>query len=634
MRLTNTEKAYKIVKNYNGENNLIKYYKILYDKGILDINDFAIEYILSNYNYKPIIVNKTVKITSTFGEKLQEKYFLEFIPLKIKILKIIGEIGNSYHCYAQFRQSVKPQLMYINKNNILNPLFDDLNNNPINIDFDYFNKKTEKFGRKLKEHQIIGAQFLANKRKAIIADEPGIGKTTTMLVAAIGSGYKKILIICPASIKTTWKREIMYYADESEINVINGSKITDFKNFNIINYEIIQNFYEVPMEPEYETRELIDSDGKKSKYYVPVLIKNKKTGEYEQKYKKSIKKDNIKESLEKSPLFLANFDCVIIDEVHRLSKNKTRQYNHISDFLKKTKPKAIYLATGTPLTNRPINLYWILRLIDSDVSKDYKYYVKRYCGGKEHTKRDGSKWMNTDGATNLEELREKLKTVYIRRLASETGEMVGKKIIKRYYDLNDEQKIKYKKLWDEYLNAQNSEFENNEEYRELIEGGLVRKYLSNQMVEHTIELANNFISEGEKVVIITTYNDELEAIKDYYKDICVTYKGGMTSKEKDNAQDEFNQNPKIKVFIGQVIAAGVGISLQASHILIFNSYSWNASDNKQCMDRIYRLTQKIDVEIYYQLFTDSISEDMFEKVLYKEFIANELIKSENEKKES
>ena len=105
----------------------------------------------------------------------------------------------------------------------------------------------------------------------------------------------------------------------------------------------------------------------------------------------------------------------------------------------------------------------------------------------------------------------------------------------------------------------------------------------------------------------------------------------MTVKAKDKAEHEFMNNPKIKVFIGQIIACSVGLTLTVANKMIFNSYSWVAADNLQAEDRIYRITQKNDATCIYQLFTDSISQDMFEKVMTKEMIMNETIKAEKDK---
>ena len=337
----------------------------------------------------------------------------------------------------------------------------------------------------------------------------------------------------------------------------------------------------------------------------------------------------IQEKLANSPLFLEGYDCVIIDEAQKLSNNKSIRYKTISDFLKKANPEAIYLCTGTPLTNRPINLFHILKLIDADITKDYYYYIQRYCGGKKFTKKDGKEFWTMGDATNLEELREKIKNIYIRRLASETNEMVNKSVIRKYYDLTPKQQTEYNKLWEDYVAAQEEDKqEESEQYRQLVEGGLVRQYLAKEMVEHTIDMVDDIIDNGEKVVIITCFQEEMDMFKKHYGNKCVCYSGGMTTTQKDSAQNAFMTNPKVQVFVGQVIAAGVGLSLPIAKTLIFNSYDWVAANNKQCEDRIYRLTQTRDVECIYQLFNDSISQDMFDKVIYKELIMDTIIKSE------
>ena len=105
----------------------------------------------------------------------------------------------------------------------------------------------------------------------------------------------------------------------------------------------------------------------------------------------------------------------------------------------------------------------------------------------------------------------------------------------------------------------------------------------------------------------------------------------MTAKAKDKAVDSFMNNPNTTVFICNLTAASVGITLTASHYIIFNSYSWVSADNKQMEDRIYRLTQDKDVTCVYQMFTDSISKEMYDIVKNKELIAEEVIKTEKDK---
>lgn len=626
-KITDTERAYEILKTYNGKNNQILYDKYSVERRNYALNDFDVTYILNNYDFIPYELNKIVKISSDYGENLQKKYELDFIPEKIKITRVIGEMGESLHCYGQYRQSVAPSLMYIRKKYILAPIKNEENEEKIDVNFKKYDNITKKSGRKIKQVQKEGILFLLRNKKCVLADSMGTGKSLQSVIASIETKSDKILIICPASLKSTWKREISIYANDKDITIINGSEWNSDTKFTIVNYDILDNFYKIPYDISYET--IKDENGEEKR--VPKMIKNKK-GELIPKMRKSLKKDKIKECLEQSPMFLANFDCVIIDEAHKLSNNTSIRYKVIEDFLKRSNPKYVFLLTGTPLTNKPINLYNILKLIDAEVTHDYQYYVTRYCEGKKMRLRTGKEITLTGGASNLDELKEKIKHVYIRRMLTDMQDMVNKTIETRYYDLSRSQMTRYRELWDEYITAQQEQGKyDSEEYRQLVEGILVRQYLAKEMIPNTIQLANEKLEDDEKVIIICTFTEEINQLKKYYKDKCVIYDGKMSAKQKDKAEYEFMNNPKVKVFIGQIIACSVGLTLTVAHTLIFNSYSWVAADNKQAEDRIYRINQTKDVLCIYQLFNDSISQNMFDKVMRKQIISDNVIKSENDK---
>ena len=631
MKVNDVEKAYEIIKNYNGKNNFLLYlkYKITNNKDVL--SEYDIQYILNNYDFEPYIVNRVVKISTVLGRKLTEKYDIDFIPEKIKISSVIGEMGNSLHCYIQYRQSVNPVLAYVNKNDILNPL-ETVTTENIDVDFDYYDN-ISKDGRKIKELQKEGVKFLLANKKCILADSMGCGKTTQSIVSAMASKSKKILIVTTASLKTNWKRELMLYNDETDIQILNGSKDTiTNKKYIIANYDILSYYYEVPMETVYRTEIISNSKGETEELRYPVMIKSKTNGQMVEKKKKTIRKDIIKECLKNSPLFLNEFDCVIIDEAQKLSNNTSSRYMVLSDFLKRSKPNYVFLLTGTPLTNKPINLYHILKLIDAPICRDYRYYVNRYCDARTFRLKSGKEITTTNGATNLEELREKIKHLYIRRLLTEMTDMVDKHIITKYYDLSDKQTNEYRRLWQEYTEAQAEQGNyESEQYRQLVEGMLVRQYLAKEMVSNTIELVDQLLEEDGKVIIACTFTDEIEAFKKYYKDKAGVYDGRMLPKQKDKAENEFKNNPKVRVFIGQIIAAGVGLNLVVANKMVFNSYSWVAADNAQIEDRIYRLTQKKDVTCIYQLFNDSISQHMYETVMNKKHMMDTIIKSEQNK---
>lgn len=650
------QRAYEILDTYDvesGYNPYVKMIKRQYDKGGKVLNDFEVDYITKNFDYVPKDLNRTVGITNELGERLVEKYNLDFVPSKIRIERVIGEIGDSLHCYIKYRQSVPSFLAFISRKGILDTI-DKVEWKDFSVDLSSFDEKLSRLPvpRKLKQHQREGARFLLATKRAILADGMGTGKTTTSLVAAISAcpnDYDKILVITTASLKTTWRKEAEMYLDKRDVSVINGSEWEDCEKVTIINYDIAQRFYTVPEEPVYEDVEIKDSYGNVVDVIKkPVMVRNKSNGQMVQKMKKSRNKELISKNLRNSPLFLNDFKCVIIDEAHKLSNPKSIRYKTISDFIKKSKPEYLFLLTGTPLTNRPIQFYNVLSLINAEVCRDYNYYTTRFCGAREMHKKDGTTVRIMGEPQHLDELREKVKDVYIRRLASEIGDMVDKNIETIYYDLTETERAEYDKLWEMYLEGSNGEDvaigdeydsyfsdeekENEKEkYRQLIECGLVRQFLARCMISRTVEYVDSLIEDGEKVIIMTCYTSELEALKKHYGDKCVTYKGGMTTQQKDKAQDEFLNNPKKMVFIGNIVASSVGLSLQSARYVVFNSFSWVDADNRQAEDRAYRLTQSRDVSVVYEVFNDSVALDMLEKVLLKGRISDEIIKSENEK---
>ena len=378
------DKAYDILKTYEGKNNRILYLQRLYSLGQCVLGDFDVEYILNNYDFEPYMVGKTVKITREYGLKLQQKYELDFCPEKIRISSVIGEMGNSLHCYVQYRQSVPSQLMYVNKNSILNEL-EDVDWQSFEVDFTKVDKK-----RPLREHQKEGVKFLLANKKCILADSMGLGKTYQAICASVLGDFKKILIITTASLKTTWRKEIELVEPKENIQVINGSEWQSGYKFTIVNYDIAQRFYEVAEEIAYEIKEMPNADGTVTKVKVPITVKNKSTGKLEYKMKKSHKKEDIKEALKKSPLFLEQFDCVIIDEAHKLSNPKAKRYQVIEDFIKKSQIPYVFLLTGTPITKDTVKFYYLLKLIDANITKDCIYYMRTYCSAKKRNFRGKS----------------------------------------------------------------------------------------------------------------------------------------------------------------------------------------------------------------------------------------------------
>lgn len=663
--------AIDILRGYSGNNPYFLMLKRdIINKGNLNtLNAFNIEYIIENKDFAPKPINKIIKIADWYGEKKQKDWNTDFIPQKLRIVSLLGITSTTYHCYVQYRQSVEPCMAFIPKKAVLtNFTLPDWHDYP--VDFDRYDRlSTQKDpNRKLKLHQKEGVQFLLARKKCVLADDMGYGKTTTLAVAALEGNFDSILIICPASMKTTWKRELMWYVPERDITIIesyldknktelekylgykegkSGLSLSELQNeakevgkweenrFVIINYDILNEFYEIPA-----TRS----------------------------------KENIEKAYQNSPLLqyvAGKKSLIIIDEAHRLSNTTSDRYKIIKDLIKRGELDSIYLATGTPITNNPENYFNLLQLIGDPVAADREYYLKRYCNaieiplnGKEKAKRQAisnkfisnrrkNSWYElTDeekdelreiihksvrmhsipnGESNLDELRDRTAHIYLRRVKEDLQDLPNKTVHELFYDLDAIQLMEYNRLWEEYEAAQLEADPTKEINKELLEGAIYRKYLSNQMVPNTIKLTDSFIEKGEKVVIACCYDEELYTLKDYYGDKCVIYNGKVSAKDKDKNIQKFTNDPNVMVFIGNIQAAGVGITLLSSRTLIFNNISYVPSDDLQMQDRIYRIGQTKDVDIYYQIFKDTQYEKMWNIVLRKSLVINQIVKKEDEK---
>lgn len=650
LSLTKIEKAYDLLKNYKGNNSYIISLKntvIAYQARAM--NDFEAKYVLANAETEPIEVNKLVMIAKWYGEELKEKLELEFVPKKLKITWYLGETDGTYHFYCVYRRSQEKAIpLFAPKKAILTDFLSE-DWTLKEIDFRPYN---ERLGFSLYPHQEEAVKFLTSKKKAILADVMGFGKTLSAIVSALEDKYEKILIISPASVKMTWFKELKGLVDEDEITIVEGSNWKENK-FTIINYDILKNFYEIPMET-VKTSTLEYEDGELKK-----VVKEKE--------KVSRKSDIISEAMENSQLFQSKFDLIIIDEAHRLSNTTSGIYKIVSDLVKRSNPIGIYELSGTPITNRPINFYNLLKIIGSQLADDWKYYVENYCDGRffyNRKERDAhcyiyckkvnknswyelsddekkeldeildkrcKKIWKTEGASNLDELQEAVKSCYIRRDKNDL-ELPKKTVKVLNYDLTKEERKGYERVWEEYLEAQDGKNkEDLEKYKKITEGIMMRQWLANAMTEKTIDLARKCVDLGHKVVIFCAFDEELNTIKEAFKDICVVHNGKMLTKRKNKSVEEFQNNPNIKVFIGNIQSAGVGLTLVASDVAIFNSFSWVSGDNLQAEDRIHRLNQKKNVTIYYQVFSDTFYKEMFDKVRGKQEIIDNIIVSEKNK---
>ena len=563
--------ALDLLETYEGYNPYILGLKTEYIKNKkLLLTDTQSRYIIDNIDRDPLYINRVVNITAYLGEEIKSKSNLDFIPERILIEFMLAETDKAYHIYGKLTKKSDSKLFWLPKTQVTDdPYFEAIN---VDVDFTKYNDILAKNNKKLYQHQEEGIKFLLSRNGCILADDMGLGKSIQSIIAAIESGAKKILVVCPSSTKINWEREINVFCNDTTI--IDGKKFSDAK-FTIINFDILKNFH------------TLVKRGKESE--TPTIHRH---------------------------LAEAGFDLCIIDEAHYLKNNDSIRGKIMVELSVKYNITKVWLLTGTPVANRPMDFFNLLKIIKSPIAQNWQHYATRYCEGRKffRTLKNGQKrqiWL-TDGASNLEELASKTKNIVLRRLKVDVLDMPDKVITPMHHLLDNKQKAEYEYLWEEYMLAKKALGKRvKEDQKDLVELILLRQFIAKQAIPYTIEMVENAIEMGRKVIVFTSFTDELEMIANHFGKSAVKHNGPMTNAMKQKSVDSFQNNDKIKVFVGNIKSAGVGITLTEGTVVIFNSFDWVPGNNEQAEDRAFRIGQKNDVNVYYQLFDETISSRMW-----------------------
>ena len=543
-------KALSILETYEGGNN---YLIELKRKSQLNKKFFLTrsqsEYIINNHDKTPKIAKKWVILDAYFAQKLADDKLLTEIPEKIWVEKLLTDKEKAFHIWGKITEKQELHDFWLPKAAIIK----DNSVKDVVIDYEKYSNRPPL------PHQKEAIQKLVENKKFILADDMGLGKTTSTIIAALETGAKKVLIICPATLKINWKREIENYTDKS-VFISEGKNFSTEHDFVIINYDIIKNFHD------------------------------------------SKKKDN-------SEILKSNFDLVVIDEAHYIKNVTAQRTKLINDLVKNV--DRIWLLTGTPMTSRPIDYFNLLSLVDSPTAKNWMAYAIRYCGGYQFNV-GGRKIWNVTGASNLEELRDRTLGLTLRRLKENVLDLPDKIITPVYLKLKSKN---YEEVMGEYYDWYDKNPEESKsltvQFTKLTK---VRQIIADEKISQTIELAENIIEQGKKVIIFCNFTDSLNKITEHFGKTSVKLDGSMSKPSRQHSVDEFQDNEKIKVFVSNLKAGGVGITLTAAEAVIFNDISFVPSDMAQAEDRAYRYGQKNNVLIYYPIFHNSVEAIIYDMV--------------------
>lgn len=427
--------------------------------------------------------------------------------------------------------------------------------------------------------QEIGIDWLRDKEHALLADEPGLGKTVQAIMAAqqIDFGCAKVLIVCPASLKYTWDRAIRRWTNNVNIQVYSSGK-DRFENcqWTIVNYDLLLN------------REVFMS-----------LLNQK-------------------------------FQVGIFDEAHYL-KNKDAKRTRLvllrGGLASRCDRK--WFLTGTPVLNRPVELYPLIKAAAPQVIHPfttYMGYTKYFCGGF----MDGMSW-NDRGATHIDELNRRLinsgfmlrrtKAEVLPELPEKTFEIIPVKV---------DQKPQFAFLWqkDDITKKNLGDYFN----KEMTVGQVAeaRQYTALEKLKVVIPHIKNLMLEKEKLVVFAHHREVvsqlMEALKEYNP---VKVVGGIDAKAKDEAEQKFQKDKSCHIFIGNIQAAGTGLTLTAADTAVFAELDWTPGNLIQASDRIHRIGQPNACLIQMFVTKDSIEEYMLRRLVEKKDVCERVLQNQD-----
>lgn len=434
----------------------------------------------------------------------------------------------------------------------------------------------------LYDYQKTGIEFLLNSGgRALLADSPGVGKTAQALGFITHSGHKRTLVVCPASVKFSWENEVAKWTTLKSFVVSSGIDFSDIphdSNIIIINYDILRKHF--------------------------------------------------------NELMKYQFDVIIVDEAQYIKSTtaiRSKAVKAISGNVKN-----VIMLTGTPVLSRPIEMFQMLSIIDPKVWNNWYSYATKYCDGKR-----SYYGFEAKGASNLDELRERISKYFLRRTKDEVlKELPPKNFIDVPMDLPKEDRKQYELVENNLIKYLREHDKTDKEIakslaaEKLVKLNLLREINAMGKIDIAKELINNILEAGEKVLVFSSFNGPLQELYEEYEDSAVLLLGSTPVEDRGELVDRFQTDPETKIFFGGTRSAGVGITLTAASNILCLDFPWNPADLEQQINRAHRPSAVYEsLNIYTIISRNSIDGFMMKLLKYKQLIIDQLIEGKEVEEE-
>ena len=451
-------------------------------------------------------------------------------------------------------------------------------------------------GLSYRDYQRAGIEFLVTHHNCLLADDPGSGKTIQVAGLLNSVAWNHAFILCPASLVLNWKRELekwlvvpkRIYAHVKPNTKAAAKTIADLFCYDVVimGYEAAVSFFK--------------------------------------------KNDNDYPS----------FDIVVADESHYLKTEKAQRTKTALSLLDRAIDRRV-LMTGTPILNRPIELWTTIRLLDPKGWKGKRQFFSKYfCEGhKEYIRVRGGMtreiWVE-DGACHIEELNAYLRDNFmIRRRKADILPFLPPKIKQNIEvlvscsDVTKERK-QYERMVKMYGEERALDMLlGDADGAAMTEMAEIRHNIALAKAPKVVEFVRTLLDEdaNRKVIIFAHHRDVVNVLKEAFGENAVFIVGGMSAEDKQKAVDDFQNKKEIRVFIGNMHAAGVGLTLTAADTVVFAELDFTPGVMEQCEDRAHRIGQDHEaVRVFRIVIEGSLDEYLLDILDRKEDIYERVTK--------
>lgn len=450
------------------------------------------------------------------------------------------------------------------------------------------------------EYQKEGIAYALDKKRCILGDEQGLGKTIEAIGLLTATRAFPALVICPASLKINWQRELRKFGGLTAV-------ILDDKN-----RHTWQRFWEIRKQDGSPCAEVyIVNYESLRKFFVQ---KVRREGRFTLKSVDFDERINL-------------FRTVIIDESHKCKTSSTQQSKFVQGIA--MGKEYILELTGTPVVNNNTDLVQQLTIMNrlGDFG-GYTKFMARYCAG-EHK------------SSHLKELNYLLrKNCFVRRLKKDVLTQLPDKT--RSYLVTDIDNMKeYKeaerdiiKYLVKYKDADDEKIQRTIRGAIMVKMGVLKQISARGKVGGAIDIIHNTIDgdQGQKLIVFCFLKEVVSALKQEFRD-AVTVTGDDTPQQKQYAVDRFQTDERVRLIILNYKSGGVGLTLTAASNVLFVEFPWTAADCVQAEDRAHRNGQKNAVNCVYLLGQDTIDEYMYQLIQTKKTISDGVTGTDDEVEE-